>query len=52
MWRVRVTTDAVETQQRSLCVDELHVTVNYINIWSAAERFCAKCMSPKTLKRS
>jgi hypothetical protein len=39
VWRVRVTTVAVETQQCNLCaLLMLHVTVKYIKIWSEAQQ--------------
>ena len=38
-WRVRLTVVAVETQQRILCVAELHIAVSSIKILIVAQQY-------------
>ena len=52
-WHIHVTNVEVEMQQciHSVCVVELHVTINYIKTLSVAQqRFCGKSMSPAKIK--
>ena len=50
---VRITILAVETQQRLLCVFDLHVTFDYIKILGVAQQyFYGKFMWPLTINHS
>ena len=51
MWRVRVTLVTMKTTMRSVCIVELHVTVNNIKILSVAQQ-CVydHLMPPATIK--
>jgi len=51
LWCVRITIFAVETQQRLLCVFELHVNVDYIKIL-AQQYFYGKFLSQLTINHS
>jgi hypothetical protein len=53
LWRIRVTTVAVKTQQCTVCIVEVHVTFNTITILSVAQKcFYGEFMSPATTKRA
>jgi hypothetical protein len=51
LWRVRVTTFAMEAQQWVMCIVEVHVTLNNIKIRSVTQKcFYGKFISPATIK--
>jgi hypothetical protein len=50
LWRVRVTTVAVEKQQRILCVVELNGTIKYLEILSAVNSVVVTPPPPKKSK--